>query len=164
MLSLPAMDTEPWFSSTVAAAAARHAVAGVWPSPCAHSTSRPSPARLSLPLPKSPAPPALFLSLLSFSTSSRVNKRAEQSHGWLPSLRPDSAPPRPPNPNPCAQASPTASSTFPATYQSSFLVESTEISCPTAGRHWCTIELRPLTSIRASGPSPPKSTPKMSSW
>ena len=78
------MDTELWFSSTVAAAAARHAVAGVWPSPCAHSTSRPSPARLSLPLPKSPAPPALFLSLLSVSTSSRVN---EPSRAPSPTLR-----------------------------------------------------------------------------
>jgi len=63
-LFLPAMDTEPWFSSTVAVAAARHAVAGV------QSTSRPSPARLSTPLQKYLAPPALFLSLLSFSSSS----------------------------------------------------------------------------------------------
>jgi len=108
LLSLPAMDTEPWFSSTVAAAAARHAVAGVWPSPCAHSTSRPSPARLSLPLPKSPAPPALFLSLLSVSTSSRVN---EPSRASSPALRrPALAVPRLDSSRPTLITSPRSSS------------------------------------------------------
>ena len=102
------MDTELWFSSTVAAAAARHAVAGMWPSPCAQSTSRPSPARLSLPLPKSPASPALFVSLLSVSTSSRVN---EPSRASSPALRrPALAVPRLDSSRPTLIASPWSSS------------------------------------------------------
>jgi len=88
-LFLPAMDTEPWFSSIVAVAAARHAVAGVCPSPCVQSTSRPSPARLSTPLQKYLAPPALFLSLLSFSSSSV----REQSRAMVAARPPHDEPP-----------------------------------------------------------------------